>query len=198
MKKSEMFNKLAMAVLNGEESFSELYKKAEPEFTIIIENYLMRNNLFGFTFDISDYMSATGQALWESLEGYDSNKGDFMPRFVLFARMRMKEVTDYNLASKRFDKSKQSVSYEQLFEAEEFDLEDVNAEFSDTKNLLKEFIQKDKDGKVIEILLSTTNRKLRHSAFTKLFGKYEATERKKVQRAKERLQVHLTSNGVFI
>lgn len=189
---------MAMESTTGGNAFTELYNIIEPQFKSIVDSYLTKNNLIGFNFDRADYVSALGQALWECIGGYDSSKGDFMPRLVLFARKRMKEITDYNLASKRFDKNKQAVSYESLFESEEFDLKDDSAEISDTQKLINDFIKTDKEGTVIEILLQVTDTKLRNSAFTKYFGKYTATERKKVQRVRERLTAHLTSNGVFI
>ncbi|MCW6094604.1 hypothetical protein LAV60_15640 [Clostridium sporogenes] len=198
MNKNEMINQLAMEVITGERTFTELYNMVEPQFNQIVDSYLIRNNLTGFTFDKADYISATGQALWECLTGYDSSKGDFMPRLTTFARKRMKEITDYNLASKRFDKSKQVVSYEQLFESEELDLEDENSEINDTQKIINDFIKTDKYGQVVRILASTKDQKLRNKSFTEYFGQYTATERKKVQRVRERLLAHLTQNGVFI
>lgn len=198
MKKNELINQMAIESTTGGSAFIDLYNMIEPQFKSIVDGYLTKNNLLGFNFDKADYLSAIGQALWECIGGYDSSKGDFMPRLVLFARKRMKEITDYNLASKRFDKSKQAVSYESLYESEEFDLKYDSTEINDTQKLIADFIKMDKEGKVIEILLATSDSKLRNNAFTKLFGKYTATERKKVQRVRERLTAHLTSNGVFI
>lgn len=193
-----MINQLAHEATIEVTGFTALFTTIQPQFKRIIESYLIRNNLTGFNFPVADYESAVGQALWESLKGYDIEKGDFMPRLVLFARKRMKDTTDYNLAAKRFDKSKQALSYEELFEAEEFDLEDVNAEMNDTAKLISDFISRDKDGMVIRILTSTSDSKLRKVAFITHFGKYEATERKRVQRVRQRLQEYLTSYGVFI
>lgn len=198
MSKRVEINQLAVKAVKDSVAFTELYNTIEDQFKGIVENYLFRNNLAGFNFDTADYLSAVGQAMWECLEGYDIEKGDFMPRLVMFARKRMKEITDYNLASKRFDKTKQAISFEQLFESEEFQIEATNDCFNDTYKIILDFIKADKEGTVIEILLSTSDSKLRNAAFRKLFGKYTATERKKVQRTRERLVAHLTQYCVFI
>ncbi|GAB6153687.1 hypothetical protein JCM17380_24370 [Desulfosporosinus burensis] len=214
MTNTEMINGLAMNASKDGGAFNELFLAVEPQFQKIVDSYLIKNNLTGFNFDQADYISATGQAMWECVAGYDSAKGNFMPRVAIFAFKRMKEVTDYNLAGKRFNKAQSAVSYDQLFGMEEFainfkfDNEDylsasnpdieVTDESNETEQLINEFIKHDKDGEVIEILLSTNDTKLRNSRFVKLFGQYGATERKKVQRARERLQTHLTSNGVLI
>lgn len=197
MTKTEMINELAMKASKDSNAFNELFLAVEPQFEKIVNSYLIKNNLYGFNFDHADYISATGQAMWECVEGYDSKKGDFMPRVAIFARNRMKEISDYNLAGKRFNKNKATLSFEELFESEEFDLEATDNS-TDTEKMIYEFIKTDKDSQIIEILMATSDTKLRNSAFTKLFGQYGATERKKVQRARERLQAHLTSNGVLI
>jgi hypothetical protein len=198
MNKNTVINQLAVSAIADKTAFTDLYQAVEPQFKGMFNSYLIKNNLTGFNFDSADYISAIGQSLWESIVGYDSTKGDLMPRLVLYARRRMKDITDFNLAGKRFDKSKQVVSYELLFESEEFDLEDKEAGFGDTASLVSNFIKADKDGNIISVLTSTGDNKLRNEAFTNLFGKYEATERKRVQRVKQRLQAHLTSNGVCI
>lgn len=198
MTKTEMINQLAYEATVDVTAFTALFTTIQPQFKSIIDSYLIRNNLTGFNFDKADYESAIGQAMWESLKGYDIKKGDFMRRLVLFSRKRMSDITDYNLAAKRYDKTKQSVSFDQLFEAEEFDLEDTNSGANDTAKLISDFIATDKDGLVVKILTSTSDSKLRREAFITYFGKYEATERKRVQRVRERLLAHLTSNGVFI
>lgn len=193
-----MINQLAQEAKTEETSFTSLYNLVESQFKSIADKYLIRNNLTGFNFEVADYISAIGQAMWEAIKDYDSTKGDFMPRAVAFANKRMKDTTDYNLASKRYDKSKQVISFDLLFEAEEFDLEDKDAQINETAKLVSEFVANDKDGMVIRILTSTSDTKLRKSAFIQYFGKYEATERKRVQRVRERLQAHLKTSGVFI
>lgn len=196
--KNEMINGLAVESINGGYAFTKLYEVVETQFKNILSSYYIKNNLTGFSFDDSDYISAIGQYLWEAVNSYDSSKGDFMPRLVSFARNRMSMVTTKNLREKRFDKSKQTYSFEELYESAEFEIEDTTDVFNDTEKLVRDFIKKDKDGKIITVLMTITDVKTRNTAFTKLFGQYGATERKKVQRVRERLQAHLTSNGVFI
>lgn len=191
-------NELAFKAQKDELAFNELFTLLQPSFKKVIDSYFAQNNLTGFTFDRADYESITGQALWEAVKSYDITRGDIFSRFVIFAKRRMKEVTDYNLAGKRFDKSKQSLSFDELFESEEFDLEAPEDEHDSTYSLIEKFIGSDKDGKVIEILVSTEDNKLRNTLFTKLFGQYGATERKKVQRVRERLAEYLSSNGVSL
>lgn len=198
MRNYKLVNELAMRVQEDKTVFNELYLLVEPEFKLIVEDYMVRMNLVGFNFDRADYVSIVGQAFWESLDGYDSEKGNFMNRLVLFARKRMKEVTDYNLRKRRFDKSRQTVSYEELFESEEFDIETGDVEINETQKIINNFIKSDKEGKVVEILLATSDNKLRNKAFTQLFGQYGATERKKVQRVKERLEAQLLKNGIYV
>ena len=198
MTKTTVINQLAQESKTEGTAFTTLYTTVEPQFKSIVGKYLMRNNLTGFNFETADYISAVGQAMWEAIKDYDMTKGDFMPRAVSFANKRMKDTTDFNLASKRFDKSKQVISFDLLFEAEEFDLEDKDAQIDETAKLVSEFVSTDKDGMVIKILTSTSDSKLRKVAFIQHFGKYEATERKRVQRTRERLQAHLKNSGVFI
>lgn len=155
-----MINQLAKEALTGDFGFTVLYNTVENQFKAIVNSYLLKNNLTGFNFDTADYISAVGQAMWESLAGFDVTKGDFMPRVVLFARNRMKGITDFNLASKRFDKSKQSISYDELFESEEFDLEDKDAEMNSTETLVSDFIKADK----------VLNVKLFDVSFVKIFN----------------------------
>lgn len=197
MTNTQMINSLAMSASNNEDAFAELYMAIDSQFSRIVSGYLNKNNLTGFNFDIDDYLSATAQAMWESVEGYDSEKGSFLARVTTFANYRMKAITDFNLARKRFDKSKQSYSFDELFESEAFDLEaDENS--TEAEKLVSEFVKNDKDGIVIEIMSAVTDSKVRNNAFTKHFGQYGATERKRVQRVRERLQAYLTSNGVSI
>lgn len=193
-----LVNHLAMVAGKDTAAFNELYTLISPEFAVTVNDYLRMNNLSDFNFDKTDYISMAGQALWESLINYDSSKGDFMGRFNLFAKRRFKEVTDHNLAVKRFNKSKQVISYEELQETSNIDIEDENARPDTANRAVKEFIKIDKDGKVIEILISTSDTKLRSAAFTKLFGQYGATERKKVQRTRERLRKSLTESGIYV
>lgn len=191
-------NQLAQEAKTEGTAFTELYNMVSKEFKNIVGRYLVRNNLLGFDFARADYESSVGQAFWEAIKDYDITKGAFMPRATVFANKRMKEVTDYNLASKRFSKSKQVVSFDLLFEAEEFDLEDKDSQINDTAKLVSEFVNSDKDGMIIKILTSTADNKVRKEAFINYFGKYEATERKRVQRVRARLQEHLNNSGVFI
>lgn len=197
MNKNIIINQLAVkAQEGGSAEFEDLYKAIEPQFDQIIKGYFFHNNLCNFTFDLADYISVIGQAIWEALDGFDIHKGDFMARVITFARRRMKGVTDYNLAEKRFDKSKQLYSFEELYESDKLDVK--APEKSELEILLRQFVKEDKDGDVIEVLLTTTGSKARNKAFTKLFGQYGAKERKRVQRTRERLQDFLTKNYIYV
>lgn len=198
MNKNIIINQLAVKAQNGGTTeFEDLYRALEPQFNNIIEHYFFKSSLKGFTFDKADYISAIGQAIWDSLKGFDVNKGDFLGRVIIFSRHRMKSVTDYNLAGKRFDKTKQTYSIEELYESDEFDI--ASPEENGLESLLKQFIKKDKDGEIIKILWVVSDSKTRHEALAKLFGgQYAAKERKRVQRVRERLQKFLQINCIYV
>lgn len=196
--KNEMINQLAQESKTEESAFTTLYTSIEPQFNNMVYGYFRKHNLGNFNFEVADYISAIGLAMFEAIKDYDSTKGDFMPRLAIFAQNKMKDVNNYNLASKRFDKTKQVISFDQLFEAEEFDIEDESAQVTDTAKLVSAFVNSDKDGEIIKILTSTSDNKVRKELFIAQFGKYEATERKKVQRVRARLQDYLNNSGVFI
>jgi len=196
MNKNIIINQLAVkAQEGGEMEFNELYKAIEPNFNKILKNYFFQNNLNNFTFDNADYLSAIGQAIWEALEGFDINRGDFMARVITFAKKQMKCVTDFNLAQKRFDKTKLPYSFEELYEKSEYDL--IEPENTDVEMLVNQFIQQDKEGKVIDILWSVKGSKARNKALSDFYGKYESTERKKVQRVRDRLKNFLAQNCIY-
>lgn len=178
--------------------FEKLYTEVYSTFDSIIRAYIVSKNLTGFSFDVNDYISILGQSLMESIKGYSMYKGDFMARLRCFANKRFKNITQYNLAEKRFDKKKQVYSYEELPESAEFAMEDEITN-SDTPHLIGEFIKQDKDGEVIKLLYMYTGAAERRQALENYFGgEYNSAARKRVQRVRERLAKHLSSNGVSI
>lgn len=204
IKINELANKLAVENLRESEKqflFSELYQAIEPKFDSMVRAYMVKNNLIDFNFDKTDYISAIGQAMMDAVKQYDMTKGDFMPRLTVFARKRMSNVTEYNLAEKRFDKSKQTYSYEELHESAEFDIEDFrySEDAMEVFKAINDFIKTDKEGELIKILYLVTSQSARRQAFEWYFGgAYGSAERKRVQRVRQRLQQHLKNNGVFI
>jgi len=191
-------NKLASLAQKGNDyALSDLYEKTSSTFAQILNDYKAKNNLLDFSFDDSDYYSAIGQALWEAVKEYDIHKGNFMSRLTIFARNRMKEITDINLAQKRTDLSQGTYSTEVLFEKDEFDIVDTDSN-SDLEGLIADFIKTDKHGQVISILMSSNTQDLRREQFIEYFGKFGATERKWVQRTKERLKKYLAENELFV
>lgn len=202
---NELAYRLADTTLSGrkrDELLTDLYNILFPDFENIINSYMVRNNLTGFTFDLSDYHSALGQSIMEALKNYDIQKGDYVARLKSYAYKRFRNVTQGNLADKRFDKSRATYSVEEMFDNPDINLRDINTlsyEYTETFRLVSEFISKDKEGKIIEIIYAYPHGEARKFALEKHFGKpYEAYERKKVQRVRERLAKHLAENGVFI
>lgn len=195
---NEIINNLATQALKDKNSFRELFLAVEPQFNGIVDNYFLKNNLTNFNFERADYLSALNYAVWESLEDYDSSRGNFMPRLITFAINRMRDITDYNLASRRYCKDKKLISYEQIFGSKEYDLQNYDDDFKETEQLIYDFIKKDAEGEVINILISTNSSKLRRVALIELYGQYTDKERKRVQRVRERLKQHLLDNGVYI
>lgn len=179
--------------------FEKLYAEVSPMFDSIIRAYMVSKNLTGFSFDMSDYISILGQSLIESIKGYSMYKGDFMGRLRCFANKRFKNVTQYNLAEKRFDKKRQAYSYEELPESAEFAIEDEITNDSETPQLIGEFIKQDKEGEVIKLLYMYPGAIARRQALENYFGgEYNSAARKRVQRVRERLAKYLSLNGVSI
>lgn len=206
MNKDLVINQLAnelstkgMSKKEWELNFEKLYAEVYPMFDSIIRTYMLSRNLTGFTFDMTDYISILGQSLVESVKGYSIHKGDFMGRLRTFANRRFKNVTQYNLAEKRFDKKRQVYSFEELPESAEFTMEDFITIDSDTPKLIGDFIKQDKEGEVIKLLYMYSGAVARRQALENYFGgEYNSAARKRVQRVRERLAKHLSSNGVLI
>lgn len=205
MDKNIVINQLAndlsskeMTKQEREQTFEKLYVELSPMFGHIINGYMMKANLTGFNFDMNDYISILGQSVVESVQGYSILKGDYIARLRAFSYKRFKNVTQYNLAEKRFDKKKQVYSFDELPENAEFAVEDLTVD-KETPQLISQFIKGDKEGEVIRLLCMNIGSSKRKQALESYFGgEYNSAARKKVQRVRERLAKHLALNGISI
>lgn len=200
----DLASKLSKGNLSNVEQdriFMDLYNLIFPQFENIVYAYMTKNRVKGFNFDDKDYFSILGQSISEAIEGYDITKGEFLARVRSFAYRRFNNVTQYNLAKKRFDKTKQTFSFEELYDRGEFEVEDTNVDdkYRDTLEVIKEFVEKDKEGAIIRILYAYPEGTTRRSALENYFGTtYGEAQRKKVERVRKRLKQHLQNYGVFI
>ncbi|OAA90889.1 hypothetical protein [Clostridium ljungdahlii] len=192
-----------MSKIEREWLFTDLYVAVQPEFSKIIRRYFTKKNLLGFTFDVTDYESRFAQIIQDAITDFDKNKGTFMALLCAYADIQFKDITRYNLAQKRFDMKQRACSFDELFEGNGVDIEDLGQanllECDTALSIIKEFIKTDKEGQIISILASCGNKNDRKEMLKDYFnGKYGATERKKVQRVRERLAKNLLSSGIFL
>jgi hypothetical protein len=193
-----VINDLAMKAKDGDtQAFNDLYTTLLPHFNDIVNNYFIRNKLTTFHLDKDDYLSTVGQSLWESLKDYDSSKGNIYSRLIVFSSYRMSALTTLLLADKRHDKESSTVSLDDVLDYT--DIECVDSNDFLLHSAIAHFIDKHKDGELINIFITTGNIRDRTEAFKNYFGgTYGDRERKKVQRVKDALKTHLLRQGVSI
>lgn len=165
--------------------FEDLYSRVTPMFNKYYNQYINNNNLKKRNFDIDDYRSRYNMSIYEAVFGYDMNKGDFLSRVWYFAHRQFKATTSYNFATKRFNAN--------LEYLDELHIDLTNCNISDKIGktmfeVVEEFIEADTHGEIIKILLTTEVRAERSQLLSEYFGgSYGVSERKKVQRTRERL-----------
>jgi hypothetical protein len=202
----KLLDELAMDSRQNEASFDRLYNELKSYFNLWVDNEQINMKVRHKGFDRAEYLSACSLAVWDATKGYDIEKGNFYARAEFFAKRKMKNVTVYNLRQKRFNADCNTVSLDDLTEDDEVNnadysrtvIENGMVALGATESLIRKFMEDDKDHEIIDILLTKSGQAEKNEAFTVLFGQYGATERKRVQRARERLKKFLTSNGVNI
>lgn len=203
---NNLAHRLSNEVLDNKEMnflYTELVGLIHKDLVQIVDNFLRQKDLINkYTVDSAIYESIVfTKGLEKSIEGYTKTKGDFLSRVKKFSKAWLCNQVRLDIAEKTIHQL-QTDNYDLLFESEKInpscELFDSEDEESETVQTIEEFIANDKEGEVIRILIEVEGQKERNVAFTKFFGKYTATERKKVQRAKQRLQAHLLNIGVCI
>lgn len=193
-----------LTVTEKNDLYTELVLNLNSDVKQIVKSYLTQRGIVAYNIDSANYESAVMfEGITNALNGYDMNKGDFVARLKRFSGAWLSNQFRKDFSKTSVEFSTKAVSFDMLYESEEFDIEDStvqvdNLETLTTEKAISNFIKTDKDGQVIAILSSIAGQKDRNSAFTAYFGKYEATERKRVQRVKERLENYLISNGIAI
>lgn len=166
--------------------FVKLYNLLKPKYEVFLYNYKSRHDLLGSGIDDHMFESAFNVAILDSIEDYDMDKGEFLPRLWYFTNRRFTNVLSYHLAKKR------SAEYVELDDSVgSVEDEYFKVEESPTFKKIQEFIAKDKYGEVINILIRHSGRLERSNCFLEYFGQYDARERKIVQRTRERLKNYL-------
>lgn len=185
---NELASALSMCVedmrnFRWELDFIHLYQLVKPFYKDFYGAYVLQKNLSRNNFDSSDYESAYCIAIYDSLKGYDINKGSFAGRVCHFAYIRFRSVTAYNFAKVRHSlKQIDIIDWDKLTIVDK----ENHSNLLKMNIILDEFIFTDKHGKVVEILLDNKGKE-RRNALVRYLGSYGARERKIVQRTKERL-----------
>lgn len=208
MNKREMINGLAHRLSNEvmtkserNNIFADLLEALNNDIFMIARNYVIDKSISNYNISLDDYISNLSyEGIQNALMGYDQAKGDFIARLKVVGKKWMSNQfrTDFAQKSSFCTKAK---SLDEMMENEGFDVQDETDDFtfgieSPVARLIAEFVKSDKDGQVIAILASTDGQSARNVALTNLFGKYTATERKRVQRVRERLENYLISHEV--
>ena len=202
---NNLAHKLSNEVLNDTEkqfAYTDLVNELLPLVLKLTDYFIRNNDISDLKINEDDYNSRiVFEGVTHSIKGYNKAMGDFTARFKFFSIAWLKSQRNLDMAKKTLATLKAD-NYDLLFESEKInptcELDDSVDEIPDTLTAIEEFIATDREGQVIAILIDVQGQKERNEAFARLFGKYTATERKKVQRAKQRLQAHLQKIGVCI
>ncbi|MFT8313307.1 MAG: hypothetical protein ABF633_03515 [Clostridium sp.] len=202
---NNLAHKLSNEVLSDTEkqfAYTDLVNELLPLVPKLTDYFIRNNDISDLKINEDDYNSRiVFEGVTHSIKGYNKAMGDFTARFKFFSIAWLKSQRNLDMAKKTLATLKAD-NYDLLFESEKInptcELDDSVDEIPDTLTVIEEFIATDKEGQVIAILIDVQGQKERNEAFARLFGKYTATERKKVQRAKQRLQAHLQKIGVCI
>ena len=196
---TQEINKLAMKAKTDKFAFEDLFLELQPNFKKFISSFRSKKNLLGYDFDLQEFESILGISLLDTVAKFDETMGNFTTLFQIFSEKKMLSNVSKNLRLKRFDSEKPTISLDQLVESNSTDCLGGEADEDKTaEKLIHEFITTSSYGKIISVLMSSNNSKVKNQLFTEMFGKYEATERKKVQIARQKLKAYLTLNGVLI
>ncbi|URZ16914.1 hypothetical protein [Clostridium felsineum] len=201
-------NELASSLANGgltDKDYAETYRQLVEEMHQVAVNRVQyafnTKGLYGYNVDFNDYLSiALYEGINDALEGYDSTKGDFVARYKYLVGGRISNQFRKDFAQKNSGNCKAS-SVNLLIETTNFDVVDEGAEIDQglhqntLDSHIKEFVQTDKYGQVVEILLNCEGQAEKNSEFSEYFGKFEARERKIVQRTRERFAEFLLDKG---
>lgn len=211
MTKKETINRLAhrlsnevMTTAERNHIFTDLMEALQTDIFMIAKNFIVDKCISNYNISLDDYISNLSyEGITNALMGYDQNKGDFIARLKIVGKNWMSNQFRKDFSKKCMASSTKALSLDELMEEDGIQLTDETDDYTvGTTNLIGsligDFIKSDKDGQAIAILASIGSQKARNTALTNLFGQYTATERKRVQRARERLEKYLLSNGVQV